>query len=120
MNLHYEKYLTLYDALFGLIFDLKTVDKRILRINLDPIVKLESALQCRWFTQIIKGEGISSPDGERQGDLHIDFKIIIPNLENPNDQILLKKMFLSSQKKLAQNKKVQEKNLEILSADCQT
>jgi DnaJ family protein A protein 2 len=101
INISYTKYLTLYDALYGLTFDITTIQKKKLRVILDPILNLDDDknLEKAWFEQIIPNEGLENPEKNGYGNLNIIFKIIIPNLSNTNQETL-KHIFLSSQNKL--------------------
>lgn len=110
-NMHYTKYLTMYDALYGLIFDIETIDSRILRIEMCGILKTkEATIDSDFFQRKIDKEGIISPDKSTWGDLIIDFKLIVPNLNYTTDETFLKKLFLSSQNKKITNKKYNKNN----------
>ena len=104
LDLVYEKYLTLYDALFGLTFDIDVPTKNYLyktiRVSLEPITQLDSALQGDWFTQVVEGEGLETPDKQQRGDLKIIFKIIVPDIPKQSDRNTLKSLFLSSQRNM--------------------
>jgi DnaJ-class molecular chaperone len=99
MDICYTKYLTLYDTLYGLTFDIVTLTHKTLRIILPSISNLEGSIDKDWFEKIIAGEGLETPDGIVRGNLKVLFKIIIPNLIE-NNQEILKKIFLESQTKL--------------------
>lgn len=120
LNLIYEKYLTLYDALFGLTFDIKiptpNYTHKTIRITLDAITTLQntdSSLQGKWFTQVVKGEGLQTPDKTQRGDLVVVFKIIIPDITNTQHKETLKNIFMSTQRRHAKDAPVEHKKLDI-------
>jgi DnaJ family protein A protein 2 len=112
LDIVYTKYLTLYDAFYGLTFDLKFITGKYYRITLKPLLELNSTLDSTWFNQIIEGIGIQSPNKHSNGNLVINFKLIIPDISNNKET--LQKMFLSSQKKLLENKSIQKVKLKTV------
>ena len=97
MDICYTKHLTLYDALYGLTFEINTLNNKKMCLTLSPILKIDGTLTSNWFEQIVVGEGIVNPENKLiKGNLKIIFEIMIPDHINESKH-LLKNMFLSSQ-----------------------
>ena len=75
-DLYITKDISLYDALVGFNYTITHLDKRILNLTSDKVIKNSDV-------EIIKGEGITSI-----GDLHIKFNVIFP-LQLINEKVLL-------------------------------
>ena len=97
-NLVIIKNINLYDN-YNLIFDIKHLDSRILRIS-----KLEQdALHLNDSLRIIKGEGMPYyKSSTERGDLFIRFNLVIPKTIESKNLLKLKEIFdISSETKLS-------------------
>jgi DnaJ-class molecular chaperone len=103
MDICYTKHLTLFDALYGLTFEIITLNNKKMRLVLSPMLEIDGTLTSKWFEQVVIGEGIENPENKSiKGNLKIKFEIMIPNHINSNCETknLLKNLFLSSQQQM--------------------
>lgn len=99
LDIIFTKYITMYDAIFGLEFDVKHPSEKVFRISLKKMLDNDGMLSKEWFTQRIKGQGITNKTengNDQSGDFVVNFKIIVPEIKSNEDQKALKDVFLSS------------------------
>ena len=100
LDLIFEKYITMYDAIFGLEFKLPSLTKTNendvdLNVSLKRMLDNEGMLSNNWFTQKLKKRGVNDTNGNI-GDIIVKFKVIVPDIKSDQDQQVLKKIFLTS------------------------
>lgn len=70
-NLYLENHISVWDCMLGTKLNIKTIDKRILTINIPEGTQPETVLSC-------KGEGLPNVHNHRRGNLLVKIKTNIP------------------------------------------
>jgi len=99
-DLCYDKYITMFDMLYGFTFPLKTIDGRNLLLELQGLVgapEQYDTVSENWFVKIVPNEGLPIPGQQIRGNLKVFLKLVVPDLLGDDSaKTMLKQLFLSS------------------------
>ncbi len=84
-NLYCEKTISVWDAIVGSSLDIKTIDNKVININIPAGTQPETVFGCR-------GEGLPNVRTKKRGTLLVKVKIEIPRSISSSQKTVIEKL----------------------------